>query len=152
LSGGFDPVEQVRALYAAMSRGDGAFLLEALAEDVEWCEPPGGAPPFGGTCRGRAAVGRFFEVLGATVEEEAFAVRDIVGKDDLVVALGSYRHRVKASGRSYGTDWVMVWRFAGEKVARFEIYKDSATEAAALTATRSEAAAPAERPRATSPG
>ncbi len=129
----FDPREQVGALYAAMTRGDGAFLLDALAEDVEWCEPPGGAAPFGGTYRGRQAVGKFFEALGAAVEEEAFAVREILAEGQVVMATGHYRHRVKRTGTSYQTDWVMVWRFSGEKVRRFEIYKDSATESSALT-------------------
>jgi ketosteroid isomerase-like protein len=129
----FDPREQVRALYAAMIRGDGRFLLDALAEDIEWCEPPGGAAPFGGVYRGREAVGQFFEALGAAVEEESFQVREILGEGSVVIATGHYRHRVKRTGRSYATDWVMVWRFAGEKVQRFEIFKDSATEAAALS-------------------
>jgi ketosteroid isomerase-like protein len=128
----FDPREQVRALYAAMTRGDGAVLLEALAEDVEWCEPPGGTAPFGGLYRGREAVGRFFEALGAAVEEDAFQVREILAEGSVVIATGHYRHRVKRTGRSYATDWVMVWRFAGEKVNRFEIHKDSATESRAL--------------------
>ena len=128
----FDPREQVRALYAAMSRGDGAFLLDGLAEDIEWCEPPGGAAPFGGVYRGREAVGGFFAALGAAVEEEAFQVREILAEGQVVIATGHYRHRVKHNGRSYATDWVMVWRFVGEKVQRFEIYKDSATESAAL--------------------
>lgn len=132
----FDSREQVRALYAAMSRGDGGFLLDALAEDVEWCEPPGGAAPFAGVYRGRAAVGRFFEALGSAVEEEAFEVREIMSEGQVVIATGHYRHRVKRTGNSYSTDWVMVWRFAGEKVQRFEIYKDSATESAALTVNR----------------
>ena len=131
----FDPREQVRALYAAMTRGDGRFLLDALAEDIEWCEPPGGAAPFGGVYRGREAVGQFFEALGAAVEEEAFQVREILAEGSVVIATGHYRHRVKPTRRSYATDWVMVWRFRGEKVQRFEIYKDSATESAALAGT-----------------
>ena len=128
----FDPREQVRAIYAAMTRGDGPFLLDALADDVEWCEPPGGAPPFGGTYRGKQAVGGFFAALDAAVEEEAFEVREMVAEGSVVIATGHYRHRVKRTGESYQTDWVMVWRFAGEKVQRFEIYKDSATESQAL--------------------
>jgi ketosteroid isomerase-like protein len=131
----FDPRRQVGALYAAMTRGDGAFLLDALADDVEWCEPPGGAAPFGGTYRGRQAVGGFFAALGAAVEEEAFEVRETFAEGEVVIATGHYRHRVKRTGQSYSTDWVMVWRFRGEKVQRFEIYKDSATESAALAGT-----------------
>ncbi len=128
------PVETVRALYAAFKRGDGEFILNALTDDVVWKEPPGGEAPFRGTYRGRFAVQGFLEQLGATVEEESFEVKELLDQGPTVVAMGSYWHRVKRTGQSYSTDWVMVWRFRGEQVAQFEIYKDSATESAALRA------------------
>lgn len=127
-----DTVKTVQELYAAFGRGDIPFILNALTDDVEWQEPPGGAPPFQGTYRGREGVGRFFQALAAAVEVEAFAPREFLAQAETVVALGSYRFRAKKTGTSYETGWAMVWRFRNGKVARFEIYKDSAAEAAAL--------------------
>lgn len=53
-------LQTVQDIYAAFWRGDIPFILNALAEDVEWHEPPGGEAPFKGTYRGREGVGQFF--------------------------------------------------------------------------------------------
>ena len=125
-------VKTVQELYTAFGRGDIPFILNALAEDVEWHEPPGGEAPFKGVYRGRDGVGQFFTWLAEAVEVEAFEPREFYPGNDAVVALGRYRFRSRKTGKAYETGWAMVWRFRDGKVARFEIYKDSATEAAAL--------------------
>lgn len=125
-------VKTVQDLYTAFGRGDIPFILNALTEDVEWREPPGGEAPFKGTYRGREGVGQFFTWLAEAVEVEAFEPREFYPGNDAVVALGRYRFRSRKTGKAYETDWTMVWRFRDGKVARFEIYKDSAAEAAAL--------------------
>ena len=125
-------VKTVQELYTAFGRGDIPSILNALAEDVEWHEPPGGEAPFKGTYRGREGVGQFFTWLAEAVEVEAFEPREFYAHGDTVVALGRYRFRTRKTGKAYDTDWAMVWRFRGNKVVGFEIYKDSAAEAAAL--------------------
>jgi ketosteroid isomerase-like protein len=127
-----DHVKTVQDIYAAFGRQDIPFILEAFAEDAEFHEPPGGAPPFKGTYRGRDGLARFFQGLAEAVDVEAFEPREFFADGDTVVALGSYRFRAKTTGTSYETGWAMVWRFRGGKVERFHIYTDSATEAAAL--------------------
>ena len=48
-----------------------------------------------------------------------------------MVALGSYRWRVKKSGREYGGEWAHVFTVRGGKIAGFHEYMDSAAAAAA---------------------
>lgn len=127
-----DNVKTIQQLYEAFGRGDIPTILNALADDVEWKEPPNGAPPFAGTHHGRDGVGRFFQRLAETVEPEQFEPREFVAQGDVVVALGYYRFRARTTGKSYDTEWSMVWRFRDGKVAQFQIYKDSAAEVAAL--------------------
>ena len=125
-------VKTVQELYTAFGRGDIPFILNALAEDVEWYEPPGGEAPFKGTYRGREGVGQFFTWLAEAVEVESFEPREFYAQGNTVVALGRYRFRARKTGKAYETDWTMVWRFRDGEVARFEVHKDSAAEAAAL--------------------
>lgn len=122
----------VRQLYADFSRGDIPAILSRLATDVEWNEPPSGPPPFGGTHRGREAVGQFFQRLATTAEVEEFQPRQFLAQGDVVVALGHYRFRARETGQAWETDWAMVWEFRDEEVVRFQILKDSAAEVAAL--------------------
>jgi ketosteroid isomerase-like protein len=127
-----DRVSVVRKLYADFSRGDIPSVLSALAEDIEWTEPANGPAPFGGTHRGRDKVALFFQQLGETAEVLEFEPRELFEQGDTVIALGRYRFKARPTGKSWETDWAMVWRFEGDSVQRFQIYKDSAAEVAAL--------------------
>ncbi|HXG42994.1 MAG TPA: nuclear transport factor 2 family protein [Dehalococcoidia bacterium] len=112
-------IESVRQLYASFQRGDIPAILAQLADDVAWHEPPAGPPPFGGLHRGREAVGRFFQQLGELVEAEEFQPRQFLAQGERVVALGSYRFRVRETGRAWQTDWAMLWDFRDGQVVRF---------------------------------
>jgi len=127
-----DNLKAVQGIYAAFGQGDIPTILNALADDVEFHEPPGGEPPFTGAYYGRAGAGTFFQRLAEAVDVLAFEPQELIAQGDVVVALGRYRFRAKATGIAYDTDWAMVWRFHGGKVVRFQIHDDSATEAAAL--------------------
>lgn len=127
-----DNIQIVQELYSAFGRQDVPRILNTLAKNVAWHEPLAGEAPFQGVYRGREAVGRFFRGLAEAVEVLAFEPREFIAQGDVVIALGSYRFRARGTGRTYETDWVMVWRFHGGEVVRFDIYKDSAAEAAAL--------------------
>lgn len=127
-----DNVKMVQGMYEAFGRQDIPFILNGLSENVEWHEPPAGEAPFKGTYRGRDGVGRFFQGLAEAIEVQAFEPREFIAQGNTVVALGLYRFRARKTGKAYETNWAMVWRFDGGKVVKFEIYKDSAAESAAL--------------------
>jgi hypothetical protein len=122
----------VQQAYADFARGNIPGLLGALAPDIEWREPPGGPVPFAGVYRGREAVAEFFRALDETASVESFEPREFFAQGETVIVTGWYRFRVKATGRAYETDWVMVWRFRGGQVEQFQIHKDSSTEREAL--------------------
>jgi ketosteroid isomerase-like protein len=56
-----DNLRIVQGIYSAFGKGDIPAILNALADDVEWLQPPGGEPPFKGTYRGRDGAGTFFQ-------------------------------------------------------------------------------------------
>ena len=127
-----DNVKIVQDIYAAFGQGNIPAILNAFADDVQHYEPPAGHPPFRGTYRGREEVGALFQGMHEAVEVEQFEPREFFAEGDAVAAVGYYRFRAKATGRTYETDWVMVWRFKNGKVMEWKTYKDSAAEAAAL--------------------
>jgi ketosteroid isomerase-like protein len=124
-------VARVQELYQAFGRGDIEAILEQLADDVEWYDPGPPAVPHAGRYHGRDDVARFFSVASETLEFEDFQPRAFVASGDLVVALGSLRARVKATGRSYDNEWAMAWVWRDGKVASWQIYEDTARELAA---------------------
>jgi ketosteroid isomerase-like protein len=124
----------VEKAYADFGRGDIPAILASLAPDVEWHDS--GAPyvPYAGTYRGHRGVGQFFSKMGEAIEMLELEPRGYVEQGDKVVAWGRFKARSRSTERVYETDWAMVWSFAGDKVARFQAYVDTAAVAAAFQA------------------
>lgn len=80
----------------------------------------------------RRAVGGFFSDQAGAQDVLSFEPREYVAQGDKVVALGSYRWRVKKNGREYGGEWAHVFTLRGGKVTAFHEYMDSAAAAAAF--------------------
>ncbi len=123
-------VQVVREAYAAFGRGDIEAILGSLSENVEWIAP--GVEPVAGTYRGRGEVARFFQKVNDISEFSSFEPREYVAQGDRVIALGSYRAKVKSTGRIYECDWAMSFSFAGGKISKFQEFTDTAAIVAAL--------------------
>lgn len=120
--------ETVQMIYAAFGRGDVPAILEIMSDDVDW--EYGGAStdvPWLQPGRGRAAVGRFFEAVGANLEFKAFTVNDILEGPNVVVGLVSLEAIVKGTGRTLREiDEAHIWRFDDRgRVAKFRHAADS---------------------------
>jgi hypothetical protein len=131
--------QTVKDAYAAFQRGDINTILAALADEVEWEAVKGteGVAPHAGIRRGRAAVGEFFQIVGSTLDFQAFEPKEFVAQGDVVVAIGSYKVTVKATKKSTSADWVMVFTFRDGKIVRFREFTDSAQIVRAYGATLS---------------
>ena len=118
----------VKDAYAAFGRGDVQGILSALDEKVVWEGVKGteGVMKTAGVRNGRPAVGEFFAQVNETIAFEAFEPREFVAQGDVVVALGTYRGKSKETGRTFSSDWVMVFEFRNGKIARFREFTDSA--------------------------
>ena len=125
-------VAMIRGFYEAFARGDLPFILDNLAEDVEWRSPPS-VPWSQGVHRGRDAVGRYFGRLGEHCSEFQVEPREFLAGDDHVVSIGTYRGRARETGQEFEVSYAHVWRLAGVKVVDHEAYADTATMIEALS-------------------
>jgi len=124
----------IQSLYAAFGRGDIPTLLEGLSDSVEWTNPvPKDIVPPGGLWVGRQGVADFFTAVGGSLEFLVFEPRDFVAQGDKVVVLGYYEARVKSTGKTYSSEWVMAWTLDNGQVVKFREYADTAAELAAFT-------------------
>jgi ketosteroid isomerase-like protein len=121
----------VQDAYAAFKRGDIQSVINACANDVEWISPGQGILPTGGTYRGQAEVGRFFGLVGQNLDFTAFEPRTYVAQGDTVVGLGSYRAKVKETGKFAEAEFAMVFTIRDGKITRFQEYTDTAAIAPA---------------------
>jgi uncharacterized protein len=126
-----DNVAVVRRAYENFRGGDIEGLLDSMTEEVDWRLPEMEGVAFSGGRRGRESVGGFFSQLAELQESLSFEPREFVAQGDKVVALGTYRWRVKTTGREYGGDWAHVFTVRGGKIAGFHEFMDSAAARAA---------------------
>ena len=127
-----DNVAVVRRAYENFKGGDIDGLLGLMAEDVDWRLPEIEGIPYSGARRGRESVGGFFTQLADSQDVLSFEPREFVAQGDKVVALGTYRWRVKRTGREYGGDWAHVFTVRDGRIAGFHEYMDSAAARAAF--------------------
>jgi ketosteroid isomerase-like protein len=127
-----DNAAVVRRAYENFKEGDISALLGQMADDVDWRLPEIEGVPFSGARRGLENVGGFFTQLGDSQDVISFEPREFVAEGDKVVALGTYRWRVKQTGREYGGDWAHVFTVRDGRIAGFHEYMDSAAARAAF--------------------
>jgi uncharacterized protein len=122
-----DNVRLVQNAYDAFTRGDIEGLLQLLADDVEWITPgPSDIMPAAGHRRGHAGAAEFFASLSSQEDVEHFEPKEYIAQGDKVVAICSYRGRVKATGRSTEAELVHVFEIKDDKVQRFREFFDTA--------------------------
>ena len=102
-------VKIVQQMYADFGQGNMPGVLNAMVEDVIWKQAPTGPAPFAGTIRGREQLGEWFGRMDAVSEVEAFEPQEFIAQGDKVLVLGNYSYRSEATGKSWESDWVMVW-------------------------------------------
>jgi hypothetical protein len=121
-----------QSAYEAFGRGDMAALAEVMADDIEWVNP--GDPdddPNAGTFKGKEAVLGWFGGLASTLDFTTFEPREFIAQGDKVVSIVYAEATVRSTGRSVVQDEAHVWTFRGGKLARFQIFFDTAAAAAA---------------------
>lgn len=135
MQGASDPqVGLVRGLYDAFLRGDIAFIIEAMAEDVCWVNPVVRAITGTATYQGKDGVLAFFQALGEGTTLRAFEVRSVQSDADGVVATGIWQAIVSATGKLASTEWLMRWKIAEGRVAFYQAIVDTAQVDAAFSA------------------
>ena len=122
----------VKRAYAAFKSGDMATLMSTYADDVTWEVYGPSTIPTAGTRRGLAGVQEFFGTLDSTMTVQSFEANEFIAQGDQVVVLGEYAWTVKATGRSFKSNFAHVSTLRDGKIVRFREYTDTAAGAAAF--------------------
>lgn len=123
-------VAVVREFYALLERGDLPGVIDLVDEEIDWQSPVTRTHPpeirWSPPRRTRQDVAEFFKELGANVKPEGFELTEITAQDDRVVVEGQNRGTVRATGRTYEHQWVMIFTMRDGKIVRFRHYYDTA--------------------------
>jgi ketosteroid isomerase-like protein len=122
----------VQNAYAAFGRGDVQSILDSLDDGIVWKGVYGAGPhvPTAGERRGKAQVAEFFKQVAQNVNFSRFEPKEFIATGDKVVALGHYTATTPA-GKSFDSDFAMVFTLRNGKVTAFQEFTDSAAVNAA---------------------
>jgi len=127
----------VQDAYAAFSRGDIQGVLDTLSDDIDWKPVTGAASyvPMAGERRDKKGVADFFKKVGENIKFSQFEPREFISQGDIVVTLGHYKGTTPG-GRTFDSDFVMVFTVKNGKVQRFQEFLDVAQLNAAFQPAR----------------
>ena len=121
-----DPSDSVRDFYAALSRGDVAAVRALLHPQVQWTEAES-FPYYSGTWEGpEAVINNLLIPLARDWEGFSARAHEFIAAGDRVVTLGVYTGTFKKTGRAIEVAFAHVWTVRQEKLARFDMYTDTA--------------------------
>jgi uncharacterized protein len=120
-------IKVVQEAYAAFGRGDIQGILDRLDDDILWKGVYGAAAhvPTAGQRRGRVEVKEFFRLVAENVNFSRFEPKEFVATGDKVVALGHYTATTPV-GRTFDSDFAMVFTLRSGRVTEFQEFTDSA--------------------------
>ena len=121
-----ESLQIVQQFYAAIGSGDIEALLNLLADDVEWETPfPRDIVPHGGKWHGKDGVLEFLFFLNQNVEFQQFELQHFIAQDDRVAIVGHFKVLVKATGRYYEPDTVVICTVEDGKIKQFREFTDT---------------------------
>jgi uncharacterized protein len=125
MSTDIENTERVTKVFEAFGRGDVAYILEQLADDVRFTSHLDPTVPWAGEYSGKDNVARYFEALGGAVEVIDHPVNALVAQGNTVVAMGDVTFRVRETGKAGSSSWVYIWKLANGEVQSYDQYNDT---------------------------
>jgi ketosteroid isomerase-like protein len=126
-------IEQLRAVYDAVNRGDWDAAFDDARPDFELVPPD--QNPIAGTYRGREAIRGFFDELWAAFDEVTVEPGPFLEADDQIVVSLAMRLRPSDSPAAVEMQITHLWTLRDGKAARCEVFlrREQALEAVGLS-------------------
>lgn len=126
-------IQLTQQIFTAFQEGDVPFLLNILAEDVEWYVAGSQEHiPLAGTYHGREQVAQVFQTVGKFLELQQFQPQEFVAQGDRVVVFGHALGCIQSTNHTVEYDWVHLFTLYDGKVTKFSEYLDTAAITAAF--------------------
>ena len=115
----------IQQAYQSIKAADIPSFLNLLAENVLWIVPEMTNVPFAGTWQGREQAGQFFSRMVEVQDVVEFEPEEFIAQRNNVVVLGHFTMHVRATGRTFRSHWVHVWKVEGGKISYMREFVDT---------------------------
>lgn len=116
----------VEDAYAAFGRGDVHALLALIPADIDWRVVGPASLPYATLCRSRAEVQQYFDDLFSAEEITRFEPREFIDAGEHIVVIGYVAATIKATGKSFESEWVHIFTVKDGLVTRWLEFFDTA--------------------------
>ncbi|CAN7558139.1 nuclear transport factor 2 family protein [Acidovorax sp. LjRoot118] len=118
------PIDIVRAHYAASAQGNVQEMMANVSPQVRWTEMAGF--PCAGTWVGPQAVAEnVFAVLGRDWIGYRFELQTLIDAGDQVIGVGTYHGSFRATGKAMQARVAHVWKVQNGQIVAFEQFTDT---------------------------
>jgi ketosteroid isomerase-like protein len=101
-------------------------IAELVSENVDWLVAGNThVVPWIGRKYGRKGAAEFYAQIRTQISSENFEIKDILIKDNRVVAIGELASRVKKTGKLIETEFVLDMCIENGLITRFRMFEDS---------------------------
>ena len=120
--------EIVQGFFTAFGKGDFNGVLSSFHDScivIAVRDSQRNGTQIYGTYKGKGGVKTFLSNLGSIFDTKAFTVENIVSEGDVSFANGKFSHVVKATGKSFPSDWALMCIVKDNKILEYHFYEDS---------------------------
>ena len=112
-------VSKIKEIYSAFGRGDVAFILGSMTDDVSWEFEAPAEISWGGVRHGTAEAAGFFSEIAAEHVDPVLKMTEFFESENAVAAFGRYDATVRATGVRVSTPVAHYFQFRDGKIARY---------------------------------
>ena len=125
-------IQTVQQCYAEFGKGNAQGLLDLLTDDVVWTDPGYPEIPYAGKRQGKNEVMNFFIEMSKTIEFTSFEPQQFMNDGNNVIVKGFFTGKSAATGKTFESEWVMIWEVVEEKIKTYQAFIDTNRVASSL--------------------
>jgi uncharacterized protein len=126
-------ISLVQTAFADFANGNIQGIADACTEDITWGSYHHPAVPYSGTFHGRSGVIAFFASLASSLDYKAVTPNEFYADGDTVLVRGYHEAMVKATGKTFGHDFIMHFSLLDGKVSGYFAFVDIYDQVVAFT-------------------
>lgn len=107
-------------------------IVDEQAVFVSTNPRPNPSNPLHGTFVGHDGAKEFFGSFGSLLEPGDFNVTAAFGDDKHAALYGTLRHKSRATGRDFASDWALICQVRNERLVLYHFYEDTEALQAAI--------------------
>jgi ketosteroid isomerase-like protein len=125
-------VQTIQQIYADFGKQNIEGVLNSLTDDISWSDPGFPEVPYAKQRHGKNETMSFFVEMGGTVSFTEFNPQEFYADKNAVIVKGFFAGKANGTGKTFASDWVMIWKLRGDKVFSYQAFVDTAKMAAAI--------------------